>query len=111
MPPDSVASVQAAAIDPLPVPSGFEPTPPLEPAVEGVKVATHGRWLTVSGRWYSLNFPADEALVNRSPYAVLLSEDENNWTDISVLASVDRAGVPDETYGLGAVEVRDRRED
>ena len=74
-------------------------------AASGVTVALHDRWLTVSGRWYSLNLPADEVLVNRSPYAVLLSEDGNNWTDIALLASVHRTGTPDETYGLGAVEV------
>ncbi|WP_210506411.1 hypothetical protein [Naasia sp. SYSU D00057] len=111
MPSASAAPVHSAASDPLPIPSRFEPSPPLEPAASGVAVAEHGRWLTVSGRWYSLSLPADEALMNRSPYAVLLSEDGNNWTDICLLSSVHRSGVPDESYGLGAVELRDRTDD
>ncbi|WP_210480710.1 hypothetical protein [Naasia sp. SYSU D00948] len=111
MPPASVATVDPAALDPLPVPSRFEPSPPLEPVEEGLRIAEHGRWLTVSGRWYSLNLPLGAEWVNRSPYAVLLSEDGNNWTDISLLASADRIGEPDETLGLGAVELRDRSDD
>jgi hypothetical protein len=111
MPSASAAPADSALSDPLPIPSRFEPSPPLEPAASGVTVATHDRWLTVSGRWYSLNLPAHEAYLNRSPYAVLLGDDGNNWTDISLLASVHRAGSPDETYGLGAVQVRDRTDD
>jgi hypothetical protein len=105
--PTSVDPVDRAVLDPLPIPSRFEPSPPLHPAAEGVTVVRHESWLTVSGRWYSLSFPADEGSVNRSPYGVLLSGDGNNWTDLNLLASVHRLDGVDETYGLSAPVVTD----
>ncbi|MCU1437840.1 MAG: hypothetical protein JWP66_927 [Naasia sp.] len=107
MPSTSADPGLLADADPLPIPSRFEPSPPLHPSETGVTVTRSARWLTVSGTWYSLSFPADALLVNRSPSAVLLGVDGNNWTDLSLLASVDRIGAADETYALEAPHVED----
>jgi len=106
----TLSDASDAASDPAPIPSRHEPSPPLRPAEQGVEVTREGGWLTVSGRWYSLSLAADEKGMNRSPYAVLLGADGNNWTDINLLSSAHRIGVADETYGLDGVTV-DEQED
>lgn len=107
MPPTSAPGPEPHP-DPLPIPSRFEPSPPLHPAESGVTVVDGDRWLTVSGRWYSLSFPASEALMNRSPNAVLIGADGNNWTDLTLLASADRIGAADETFALEGVRIDSR---
>ncbi|HEY8589228.1 MAG TPA: hypothetical protein VIL55_06735 [Naasia sp.] len=111
MPPISAAPGLEPLSDPLPFPSRFDPSPPLHPAEEGMTVVEGDRWLTVSGRWYSLSFPANAALMNRSPNAVLLGADGNNWTDLNLLASVDRIGAADETFALEGVRIAARGDD
>ncbi|BDI21728.1 hypothetical protein [Herbiconiux sp. L3-i23] len=72
----------------------------------GLEIVPDELGVTVTGDWYRIWIPTDEAAINRSPYAKLDDLAGRRWTDINLLASVHRVDASDETFGLDAPRLR-----
>ena len=79
---------------------------PAETTLDHAVLTTIGSRLVVTATGYTLEIEDAGEVFARSPYAVLLGADGHEWMAINLLASVNTAETPDETWDLGLPKAR-----
>ncbi len=75
------------------------------------RLAKTGGKIVISGAGYLLVIRDIVSGVGRSPYALLTDEHHTRWSALSLLSSVHRVGVPDETRRVESVDVFEDADD